>query len=123
MDLAQTGGSVRKFAGAGNFGLAPERCLHSGRWAGLRARHFALPRGLKKPGEVASVNGTTVSVSAAKDRYTSAPLNLWRPRVTSDTGHKNWIDVNNDINSSDLLAYIVYNGRAFTGRIRFLGRK
>ena len=39
------------------------------------------------------------------------------------TGRKNWIDVNNDINSPDFLAYSVYNGRAFTGRIRFLGRK
>lgn len=39
------------------------------------------------------------------------------------TGRKNWIDVNNDINSPHFLAYSVYNGRAFTGRIRFLGRK
>jgi Carboxypeptidase regulatory-like domain len=39
------------------------------------------------------------------------------------TGRKNWIDVNNDINSPDFLTYSVYNGRAFTGRIRFLGRK
>jgi hypothetical protein len=38
------------------------------------------------------------------------------------TGRKNWIDVNNDINSPDFLAYNVYNGRVFTGRIRFLGR-
>ena len=34
------------------------------------------------------------------------------------TGRKNWTDVNNDINSADFLAYNVYNGRAFTGRIR-----
>jgi hypothetical protein len=39
------------------------------------------------------------------------------------TGRKNWLDVNNDFNSPDFLAYSVYNGRAFTGRIRFLGRK
>jgi hypothetical protein len=39
------------------------------------------------------------------------------------TGRKNWTDVNNDINSPDFLAYNVYNSRAFTGRIRFLGRK
>ena len=39
------------------------------------------------------------------------------------TARKNWIDVNNDINSPDFLTYSVYNGRAFTGRIRFLGRK
>ena len=38
------------------------------------------------------------------------------------TGRKNWTDVNNDINSADFLAYNVYNGRVFTGRIRFLGR-
>ena len=35
-------------------------------------------------------------------------------------GRKNWIDVNNDINSPDFLTYSVCNGRAFTGRIRFL---
>jgi hypothetical protein len=34
------------------------------------------------------------------------------------TGRKNWINVNNDINSSDFLAYNAYNGRVFTGRIR-----
>jgi len=39
------------------------------------------------------------------------------------TGRKNWIFVNNDIDSPDFLTYSVYNGRAFTGRIRFLGRK
>ena len=39
------------------------------------------------------------------------------------TGRKNCIYVNNDINSPDFLTYSVYNGRAFTGRIRFLGRK
>ena len=39
------------------------------------------------------------------------------------TGRKNWINVNNDIDSPGFLAYSVYNGRAFTGRIRFLGRK
>jgi hypothetical protein len=39
------------------------------------------------------------------------------------TGRKNWIFVNNDINSPDFLTYSVFNGRAFTGRIRFLGRK
>jgi hypothetical protein len=39
------------------------------------------------------------------------------------TGRKNWINVNNDLNSPDFLTYSVYNGRAFTGRIRFLGRK
>jgi hypothetical protein len=39
------------------------------------------------------------------------------------TGRKNWINVNNDRNSPDFLTYSVYNGRAFTGRIRFLGRK
>jgi hypothetical protein len=39
------------------------------------------------------------------------------------TGRKNWIFVNNDINSPDFLTFSGYNGRAFTGRIRFLGRK
>jgi hypothetical protein len=39
------------------------------------------------------------------------------------TGRKNWIFVNNDINSPDFGMFSVYNGRAFTGRIRFLGRK
>jgi hypothetical protein len=39
------------------------------------------------------------------------------------TGRKNWINVNNDLNSPDFLTYSVYSGRAFTGRIRFLGRK
>jgi hypothetical protein len=39
------------------------------------------------------------------------------------TGRKNWLFVNNDIDSPDFLTYSVYNGRAFTGRIRFLGRK
>jgi hypothetical protein len=39
------------------------------------------------------------------------------------TGRKNWIYVNNDINSPDRFTFSVYNGRAFTGRIRFLGRK
>ncbi len=39
------------------------------------------------------------------------------------TGRKNWIVVNNDVNSPDFLTYSVYSGRAFTGRIRFLGRK
>ena len=38
------------------------------------------------------------------------------------TGPKNWIDVNSDINSPNFLAYNVYNGEVFTGRIRFLGR-
>jgi len=35
-------------------------------------------------------------------------------------GRKNWIDVNNDINSPYFLTYSVYNGRGFTGHIRFL---
>ena len=39
------------------------------------------------------------------------------------TGRKNWIFVNNDIDSPDKFTFSVYNGRAFTGRIRFLGRK
>ena len=39
------------------------------------------------------------------------------------TGRKNWTYVNNDLNSPDFLTYSVYSGRAFTGRIRFLGRK
>jgi hypothetical protein len=39
------------------------------------------------------------------------------------TGRKNWVNVNNNINSPDFLQFSVYNGRAFTGRIRFLGRK
>jgi hypothetical protein len=39
------------------------------------------------------------------------------------TGRKNWIFVNNVYGSPDFLTYSVYNGRAFTGRIRFLGRK
>jgi hypothetical protein len=36
------------------------------------------------------------------------------------TGRKNWLFVNNNI---DHLTFSVYNGRALTGRIRFLGRK
>jgi hypothetical protein len=32
-------------------------------------------------------------------------------------------NVNNDLNSPDFLTYSVYSGRAFTGRIRLLGRK
>ena len=39
------------------------------------------------------------------------------------TNRKNFLDVNNDIQSPQFLTYSVYNGRAFTGRIRFLGRK
>ena len=39
------------------------------------------------------------------------------------TGRRNYLDVNNDINSPDFLTYSVYNGRSFTGRIRFLGKK
>jgi hypothetical protein len=39
------------------------------------------------------------------------------------TGRKNWLFVNNDFDSPDFLTYSVYNGRALTGRIRFLGRK
>jgi hypothetical protein len=39
------------------------------------------------------------------------------------TGRRNYLDVNNDIQSPQFLTYSVYYGRAFTGRIRFLGRK
>jgi hypothetical protein len=39
------------------------------------------------------------------------------------TGRKNWIFVNNGRDSPDFGTFSVYNGRAFTGRIRFLGRK
>jgi len=39
------------------------------------------------------------------------------------TGHKNYTYVNNDISSPDFLRFGNYEGRAFTGRIRFLGKK
>ena len=39
------------------------------------------------------------------------------------TGHRNYSYVNNDINSPDFLRFANYQGRAFTARIRFLGRK
>jgi len=39
------------------------------------------------------------------------------------TGRKNYWVVNNDVNSLEFLTYSGYSGRAFTGRIRFLGRK
>ena len=39
------------------------------------------------------------------------------------TGHKNYTYVNNDINSADFLRFGNYEGRAFTGRLRFLGKK
>ena len=39
------------------------------------------------------------------------------------TDRKNYLDVNNDIQSPEFLTYSVFYGRAFTGRIRFLGRK
>ena len=39
------------------------------------------------------------------------------------TGRKNYGYVNNDVNSPQFLAFSGFSGRAFTGRIRFLGRK
>jgi len=39
------------------------------------------------------------------------------------TGHRNYTYVNNDIGSPDFLRFGNYEGRAFTGRIRFLGKK
>jgi len=39
------------------------------------------------------------------------------------TDRHNFLAVNNDINSPDFQTFSVYFGRAFTGRIRFLGRK
>jgi len=39
------------------------------------------------------------------------------------TGRKNYGFVNNDVNSPEFLTYSGYSGRAFTGRIRFLGKK
>ena len=39
------------------------------------------------------------------------------------TDRHNYLAVNNDINSPDFQTFSVYFGRAFTGRIRFLGRK
>jgi Carboxypeptidase regulatory-like domain len=39
------------------------------------------------------------------------------------TGRKNYGFVNNDINSPQFLTFSGYEGRAFTARIRFLGRK
>ncbi len=39
------------------------------------------------------------------------------------TDRRNYYFVNNDVQSSEFLAYSGYEGRAFTSRIRFLGRK
>jgi hypothetical protein len=39
------------------------------------------------------------------------------------TGRKNYGFVNNDVDSPQFLAFSGFSGRAFTGRIRFLGRK
>jgi len=39
------------------------------------------------------------------------------------TDRHNWLFVNNDINSPQFLTFSGWNGRAFTARIRFLGRK
>ncbi len=39
------------------------------------------------------------------------------------TGRRNYTYVNNDINSPGFLTFGNYEGRAFTGRIRFLGKK
>jgi Carboxypeptidase regulatory-like domain/TonB dependent receptor len=39
------------------------------------------------------------------------------------TGHRNFTYVNNDINAPNFLTFGNYEGRAFTGRIRFLGKK
>ncbi|MFI5088416.1 MAG: hypothetical protein ACHP7I_08480, partial [Terriglobales bacterium] len=39
------------------------------------------------------------------------------------TGRKNYGLVNNDVNSPQFLTFSGYEGRGFTGRIRFLGRK
>ena len=39
------------------------------------------------------------------------------------TGRKNYGFVNNDVESPQFLTFSGYSGRAFTGRIRFLGRK
>jgi hypothetical protein len=39
------------------------------------------------------------------------------------TGRRNYWFVNNDVDSPEFLGYSGFSGRAFTGRIRFLGRK
>jgi Carboxypeptidase regulatory-like domain len=39
------------------------------------------------------------------------------------TDHRNYLVVNNNVDSPQFGAFSVYNGRAFTSRIRFLGRK
>jgi hypothetical protein len=39
------------------------------------------------------------------------------------TGRRNYTFLNNDINSPGFLTFSNYHGRAFTGRIRFLGKK
>ena len=39
------------------------------------------------------------------------------------TGHRNFTYVNNNINSPNFLAFGNFEGRTFTGRIRFLGKK
>jgi carboxypeptidase family protein/TonB-dependent receptor-like protein len=39
------------------------------------------------------------------------------------TGHRNFTYVNNDVNAPSFLTFGNYEGRAFTGRIRFLGKK
>jgi hypothetical protein len=39
------------------------------------------------------------------------------------TGRKNYGIVNNNVDSPEFLTFSGYEGRGFTGRIRFLGRK
>jgi len=46
-----------------------------------------------------------------------------RGGVDNLTGRKNFAFVNNNVDSPEFLTFSGFNGRAFTGRIRFLGRK
>ena len=46
-----------------------------------------------------------------------------RGGINTVTGRRNYTYVNNDINSPGFLTFGNYEGRAFTGRIRFLGKK
>jgi hypothetical protein len=55
----------------------------------------------------------------------STPSDYWAVRggFNNITGRRNYTLVNNDINSPGFLTFSNYQGRAFTGRIRFLGKK
>jgi hypothetical protein len=57
-------------------------------------------------------------------RFTLRGLNLGlRGGFEDITGHRNPFSVNNNIDSPNFLQFEAASGRAFTARIRFLGRK